>query len=74
MIEKIKLLKWEELKIYDGLLKKLIDKIGDQTNKNKNDILNIKSSIDDIVNTDISIERPENQDIGDIWIVETERE
>lgn len=74
MIEKIKLLAWEELKIYDDLLKKLIDKIGDQTNKNKNDILDIKSSIDDIVNTDISIERPENQAIGDIWIVETERE
>ena len=70
----MKILFWEELKIYDNLIKKIINKIGEKTDKNTTDLLNIKSSMDDIVNMNISAEKPENQQIGDIWIVETERE
>lgn len=65
----MKFLAWEELKIYDCLIKKIIDKIEKQTKKNTDDI----SNIGNVVNVNISVEKPDDQSIGDIWVVETER-
>lgn len=70
MIEKIKYLSLNGLKVYDDLIKKIIEKLTTQVDTNTQNISTIN---DTIINTDISIDRPENQSVGDIWIVETER-
>lgn len=70
MIDEIKYLSLNGLKIYDNLIKKIINKLNIQVDTNTQNISAINKSI---INTDISISKPESQSIGDIWIVETER-